>query len=289
MFNTLGFDNVEDQGDEIVMDCKYCGDTKKNFQANIKKGVYHCWVCNVSGKVTDLLISSLDMSTIDASRLLANPLGDIEDVIEDLDIIDKALNQGSRSLSLKRYEDGRFYWRTRGFSKRTIKHYRLMYDSRRERATIPVIQNNMVVAVIGRAIDDDRRPKYLKLRPKGKGTWDKSDVLFGSDSVIGIYDDVYVVEGPLDCVNLYEIGIPNAIALLGKSITWKQIIRLSTSFSTAHIMLDNDTYGKEATPNIAERLWQYMNVDIVKYRGHDPGELDDQGDIVRFRRFVPKI
>ena len=109
---------------------------------------------------------------------------------------------------------------------------------------------------------------------------------------------MYLVEGQLDCIKLWDLGIKNVVAVLGTGVSDKQRDLLTNNFHYVNIMLDNDeagydgTYGFYNTRNeyvegIADKLMGLMRVRVVKYRAEDPGSLTSRKQIQGIFTFSP--
>jgi len=295
VLDNLGYTDPKIEGDEIVANCAKCGDQKHNFQANVKKGLVHCWACNFGGRITDLVIDSLDFTSEGVRELFGAPLYTQEEEREELVVV-KHIFDKQRSLRIDKYNNDHSYWHKRGLTNETITHFKLGYDLRTKRVTIPCIENDIVVAVIGRAINQQQKPKYKKIAPKHY--WDKSAFLFNLDAVPVKANAVYLVEGQLDCIKMWQLGYKNTVAMMGKVLKWPQIKKLKDRFDVIKLMLDNDDAGHMAVyghrdeddnyyPGIAQMLFNQVKVKIVRYETPDPGSLKRRRQITGLRPYVP--
>jgi len=299
LFTRMGFNSISvEKGAEIVSNCIFCGDKKRNFQANYKKKIFHCWSCHVSGKLVTLVKNQLEISHEMAVRYVGGIQTLDEDVGELLDEVRGLLKKPKHKTIFANYENGDFYWEKRGLSIRTIRRFGLGYDPIIQRATIPVIQNGRIVAVLGRAVNGVDKPSYLKLLPESH--WAKNMCLFGIDFVLNKYKEVFIVEGALDCMKCYEIGIPNAVALLGSQLSkWQQDV-IVNGFTRVVIMMDNDQAGERAiygywknngefVEGIADRLFGLTRVSLCEYETRDPGELVSIDQIESIHSYIPQL
>lgn len=70
-----------------------------------------------------------------------------------------------------------------------------------------------IIAFSGRVLDPNDKPKYLN--SSEHGAFEKSKILYGLDiakQYIKEYDKLIIVEGQMDVVALYRLGIPVGIA-----------------------------------------------------------------------------
>ena len=75
-------------------------------------------------------------------------------------------------------------------------------------------------------------------------------------------EEVYVVEGYMDVVNLHKFGIKNVVANLGTAMTEKQLDLVWRFFKNPIICLDGDNSGQKAALRAAERLFPLMKPDF---------------------------
>ena len=68
-------------------------------------------------------------------------------------------------------------------------------------------------------------------------------------------DEILIVEGYMDVLNVYASGIKNVIANSGTALTEKQISLIWKFFSNPIICLDGDESGQKAALRIAEKLF----------------------------------
>ena len=87
-------------------------------------------------------------------------------------------------------------------------------------------------------------------------------------------DDVFIVEGYMDVINLHKFGIQNVVANLGTAMTEKQIDLIWRFFKNPIICLDGDLSGKKAAIRAAERLFPLMKPDCNIYFLTLPENLD---------------
>ena len=147
----------------------------------------------------------------------------------------------------------------------TIKAWGLGDDPRRMRAKIPIRDINGVLwgitgrlyaencwcgvpfsdnmfDVLGKCPGCGRRkpPKYL--HTKGLK---KDRLFFGEHMIDRFIDVVYVVEGHLDAIWLWQLGYRNVVAVMGSTISDEQVEKLVEWFNLAIIVPDGDAAGRE--------------------------------------------
>ncbi len=116
----------------------------------------------------------------------------------------------------------------------------------RERIIIPERRDGQVVYLVGRATRSVQRAKYLGLPGAPKP-------LYGAEYMRGA-KEAYLVEGPFDWLTLLSWGYP-ARALLGSHLK-REHERELDSLKRVYLVLDNDTEGRKATDELAQRFSQ---------------------------------
>lgn len=121
------------------------------------------------------------------------------------------------------------------------------YDTFRNRIVFPIIDvKNRVIGFGARAMGDDK-PKYLN-SPESE-IFSKGHNLYGLN-LVKKYSDrkaIFLVEGYMDVISLFQKGIPMAVASLGTALTEKQAKTVSRFGSKIYISYDSDQAGVKAT------------------------------------------
>ena len=137
-----------------------------------------------------------------------------------------------------------------------------------------------VVAFGGRAIEENRLPKYLN-SPETE-IYQKRKVLYGffeAKDYIRELHKVIVVEGYIDLLALYQIGIKNVVATLGTALTKDHGKLISKFADEAILMFDSDKAGKKAVIEASKVLLE-ENLDVkycVMPEGEDPDSVAKKG------------
>jgi len=152
------------------------------------------------------------------------------------------------------------------------------YDRFRGRVMFPLKDHKgVVVGFSGRTlIKDEKEAKYINspetmLYSKSRmlyGLWENREQIRKADSIV-------LVEGELDVIPSWQVGIKNVAAIKGSAFTNEQA-QLMTRFTKNVVMsLDSDSAGQEAIKRavvIAENL--DMSIRVVQITGgKDPGDV----------------
>ena len=116
------------------------------------------------------------------------------------------------------------------------------------------------IAAGGRIIEDNKKiAKYINspetnFFKKGNNLYN----LNKARKVSNKYDQVYLVEGYMDVIRLYNNQIFNCVANLGTALTNKQILLLGQFFSEIIICFDGDEGGYKAALRAAENSLRFL-------------------------------
>ena len=155
-------------------------------------------------------------------------------------------------------------------------HKKKYIDRFRNRIIFPVKDlNGSVFALGGRTISKTNFAKYIN-SPETE-FYKKGNNLYNINVAKELRDkkdEVFIVEGYMDVVNLHKFGIKNVVANLGTAITERQIDLIWRFFKKPIICLDGDTSGRKAALRAAERLFPIMKPDFNIYFLTLPENLD---------------
>lgn len=274
--------------DNIQFCCTVHGESNPSAGIHVEKQVFHCFSCHATGSISWLLFQSSDRfkSVYEAEKFL-----------EERYEIDFSQIDSFATKELKRYEDfntetekeERFelpiykiapyksgketyeYFFDRGFTKETVKEFKIGRDLVSKTVTIPVFwEDKKLAGIIGRYIDPNR-PKNSRYKiyefPKGSLT-------FPLDKLEVINDTIILVEGILDAIWLYQLGFKNVQSILGNGISKKQADIIKSKCRKIICMYDNDKGGETAL-DITENILKNSGIIIYKVK-YPEGRNDPQ-------------
>ncbi|QMT98229.1 DNA primase [Mycoplasma tullyi] len=110
--------------------------------------------------------------------------------------------------------------------------------------------DGQVVGFSGRTIDQNNEVKYLNTPEtdyfiKGNNLYNYSSLEFDENN-----STLFLCEGYMDVIALYQIGVKNAVAIMGTALTDHQIELIKAKLNQIKrivLALDNDESGKKAT------------------------------------------
>ena len=149
-------------------------------------------------------------------------------------------------------------------------------DRFRNRITFPVKSlNGSIFALGARALSKLNFAKYIN-SPE-TDFFKKGNNLYNINSAKEFRDkneEVFIVEGYMDVVNLHKFGIKNVVANLGTALTERQMDLSWRFFKNPVICLDGDISGQKAALRAAERLFPLLKEDLNIYFLSLPENLD---------------
>ncbi len=122
------------------------------------------------------------------------------------------------------------------------------YDLFRHRLMFPIVSATAEVIGFGGRVLDDSMPKYLN-SPESP-LFSKGKTLYGlheSSKFIRTEEEVIVVEGYMDFLALFQVGITNVVATLGTALTDEHARVLGRLAKSVVVLFDGDSAGIEAT------------------------------------------
>lgn len=185
------------------------------------------------------------------------------------------------------------YVRSCGFSANTIEQIGIsgfennqFYDKNADRIIFPIqdSQGDFVGLSARKFRDGDESPKYINTAETL--IFHKSDILYNFyNAKISAKKDgyLYILEGFIDVISLYKVGISSAVGLMGVALGGtKSLNNLKYLNVELRLCLDNDDAGISATYELCKKLLKEgINFRVVRKNlslGKDSGEiLDNQG------------
>lgn len=203
------------------------------------------------------------------------------------------------------------YMFDRGFTTETLTEWRIGYDPYTERIAIPVCDpDGNIVGIKGRAWRKGQKWKKRKyqilgdteksIRAYGKRygfePYEKTLVIFGAHMVPQGIKTLVLVEGELDAITLWQLGIP-AVCTGSAHLSHTQSRIIRSLCDEVVVWYDNNTAGDNATwgykndddewkPGLVERLEPFMRIRVVSDNDTDPNELLTQGREAEIKRII---
>lgn len=230
-----------------VSPCPICGTTKHKFYINKEKGLYDCKICGNRG----------NFFQFKALYGVVEEMSSLSDNIEDAKPL-KWETMEEQADNLWDHDDAVEYLTGRGFSEKTIDHFKLGYEvtGTEEWITIPHIQDNQLWNIKSRRFKGG--DKTFR-RVTGQPT-----VLYNVDNVDDNNETIFVTESETDTIAAYELGITNCVSLTGGAQTfkpeWKSFF---AKFSKVYLLLDSDVEGQKGARKLAEKIGLGKSYNII--------------------------
>lgn len=166
------------------------------------------------------------------------------------------------------------------------------YDAFRDRVVFPIkTVDGRVAGFGGRLLGKEGKgaPKYLN--SSDSPVFHKGEVLYGLDLArnhVRLEGCALLVEGFMDVVSLNAVGVRNAVAPLGTSLTEAHASLLSRYTKEARILFDSDPAGLRATFRAADMLLAHgVHASVATLPdGEDPDSVARSGGAAAIKEFV---
>lgn len=247
-------------GQDYQISCLNPDHDDKNPSLRVDKisGVMHCFSCGFRGNIFTHFDAPPTEKTIKLHRLRAK----IEKVRSEnvgLKIPDKSL---------------RFVGAFRNIGADTITQFEAFTHFEKEfagRLVFPIRDiTGKVRAFLGRAMDNTIQPKYM-IQPKGVEL-----PIFPSHPVL-LHNEVILVEGIFDALNLIDKGLPNVVCCFGTNNFNEHKLSLLKVYGVegVHVFFDGDDAGQNAAEKVCNMCNDIgMPNDVIPIaKGTDPGDL----------------
>ena len=295
--------------------CPFHDDTNPSMAVNQDKQFYYCFVCNAKGNSINFLREYENLDFVDAIETIASSLGlEVPRTqSQQFDSMTLNVNEEAKKIFMDQLKSdsatqAKKYLQHRNISGKTALFFQLGYalnewegvfkklstsfslpdlkesgifseknkDRFRDRIMFPIRNIKGDCIAFGGRIIDQGEPKYLN-SPE-TSAFSKSKELYGlyetrlNNTKL---DSLFVVEGYMDVIALYEKGVTNSVATLGTAITSLHLSKLMRYTKEIYITFDGDKAGKVAAWRALENSLGILREDIrIKFifldDGHDP-------------------
>lgn len=240
ILNALDVD-FPDKGhsDWVSTQCPLHVDTHPSFSINLETGKWNCFAGCGAGSIYELVRRLRNCTFSEAFNYVANYRNEQSAAIEVDDIL-AILDGKNKAPSVPVLEEAKIEYDTtkvpkflidRGFKPFILKKFGIGYQAFTGAAVIPCEKWYIL-----------RNPFGSFLKYQYPANMPKSKILFGLDKC-KLGGDVIVVEGPLDCVWMHQLGFDYTVAILGMYLSKDQASLLTKNFNRVIMMLDNDVAG----------------------------------------------
>ena len=157
-----------------------------------------------------------------------------------------------------------------------VKRDNNVYDIYRDRIMFPLWDiNGKTIGFSGRIYEGNDQSKYINTMETD--IFKKGSLLYNYDNAresILKQDEIIIVEGFMDVIRLYTIGIYNVVATMGTAITNEQVNLIRKLTKNVLLMFDGDSAGAKATGSFIE-VSKDIDFDIKIVRLEEDLDPDD--------------
>lgn len=234
-------------GLQAVLNCPFCGDTERKFAISLESGAFQCYhknKCAATGSFWDF-----QKRLGDQPRALDND------------------NFFKKKPENKVYHKPKVQPQNLTLKELTWLHKRKIKDETIKKFKIGLTQENVI------AFPYFNRGQLSGIKYRSiteKRFWKEKDtepILYNIDMVDN-FETLYITEGEIDCMSLYEYGITSVSLPSGvQDLNWIEYQwNWLQQFKNIYLILDQDEAGQSAVETIVNRLgkWRCYNVILPK-------------------------
>jgi len=288
----LGVEAWAERGDEITALCPGhelrtgVVDNNPSWSINTESGVHHCFSCGYKGNVLTLIAEQKEFKTewgrldVDAAKnwLRENSQIDLDLIVKEMEevkysyiAIPKPVEMSEARLAVYTSQIPVWALNARGLTAGACRMFTVRWDTQNEAWILP-IRDYETGKLIGWQ-EKGQVIRHFKNRPTGVL---KSSTVFNSGSYPQP-ESFIVVESPLDAVRLQSLGIPNAVATFGASVSPAQLNIIRSNAESIVFAFDNDTAGQAASLRMLD-LSRKTGFEC-KFFNYGDSEAKDVGDM----------
>ncbi len=328
--------NFKRRGKNLVGLCPFHGEKTPSFNLYPENNSFYCFGCGVGGDVITFIKKIENLDYIDAVKFLAGRSGlqMPEDTRDDrtsylrmriLEANREAARFFHTQLSTPAGKIALDYYRKRGYTDATIRHFGLgyapaewdalgkylrskgfkdeelqaaflsrrsrnggSYDLFRNRVMIPIIDIRGAVVGFGGRVLDDSKPKYINT--ENTLAYSKSNNLFALNFAKSSGRELILCEGYMDVIAMHQAGFTNAVAALGTAFPQEQVRLITRYADKVSLIFDADEAGQKATKKALDAL-RPTGIDIKVVQipdGKDPDEFIRKNGAERFKLLLER-
>jgi len=287
--DVLGLENIGVSGDNWVCSCPFAYlhsdgvDTHPSFTIHKIQGIWHCFTCDKKGTFAELISEILGIPIEQAKKIYTvkkkNWIGIMYDKLEK--IFDKASSDLPRTFEVhnlkftKKFSpEALSFLQKRNITPEIIDYFNLLFCDEgfwKGRIVIPVYCKGVLRGYIARSIIDTEERKYLNFK-----TFEKTKCLYNIDGIDVTKEEVWLVEGCFDVMNLWRLGVKNVAGIFGCIVSGDQIkLLLEKKIKKIILAFDRDEGGKKAVESFYPyfKFFEHILLFTVPEGYKDPGEL----------------
>lgn len=294
-------------GHEFLTQCPWHDDTNPSLTVNDQKGFCFCHVCRGGGDAISYIRKRKGLGMYDAGELAAQILG-VRFETDDEDPEVAARKRAERQVALDRLkkEQARFkenwrderckrvrqQWIDRGLTSEASVEFGIGFTPRgffASRITIPIYNHKGdLVGWTGRATKSSEEQPAKYKNSADSELFQKKTLVFNEQRALEAAREagtLIFVEGHLDVVSMWQVGIRNVVAMQGTGAPEKFVLqRLARVVKNMVLCFDGDAGGKKAAEQFISvggplAVAGELNINVVTLpEGKDPDEVIRSGE-----------
>lgn len=165
------------------------------------------------------------------------------------------------------------------------------YDRFKGRVMFPIFSvSGRVLGFSGRILSKEKQAAKYVNSPDSE-IYNKSHILYGlyqAKNSIAKQDKVYLVEGNIDVISMYQSGVENTVASCGTSLTVEQIRLMRRYTKNVTVLYDGDKAGIKAAFRAVNMLFEEgLHVRVVLFPdGEDPDSYAQKYGSTRLQEYL---
>lgn len=290
-----GFEYKEQGGQIVLRTCPYCGDQKFHFYMDPNEGAFFCHKCNERGNLITLKKHLGDYERREQNRMqntARKQAGSIQEAFPNKGkayaMPDEKKAVQAHERLLKDSEALSYVTETRGISKEALIQFKLGLEvdgAGIQWLTIPHYEKGKLINIKSRRLSPAPSDKERFKRIPGCRS-----ILFNGDVLQENPEEVYIAEGEIDAITLYDQGIKNVVTgTTGAGAFDPAWIDQLAKVKKIVLVYDPDEAGQKGARELARRLGYDRCLNVVLPDGQDVNEFFKAGhDLFDFQGVVNK-
>lgn len=226
-----------------------------SFSINLFTGKFNCFACGFKGTSVIQLYLFLDVPTpdwaVDETRTATGykRKGLVEKEMANTAKQNLLVRNSFLDFLSANQDEAYEKLKHRGVSSATVKNFSVGYNIQKDILFFPAL--DITGKLIGWAERCDAWPTRWRIMPEGV---EKGKMLFGEHLLQeGVKNNLYVVEGMLDCMKMVEWGF-KCVALYGSDVLPEQAIKITNLAHHVILIPDNDKGGLKLRYSAMKKL-----------------------------------
>jgi len=271
LIDTLKLDKARVIGDELTARCPNPNHEDKNpsWSFNLESQFFNCWSCGFSGKGVASLFLKLGLD-IPEWVINCNNIHNVKKRVKtSVPIVEVVSVRNSWLSWLSANSDGAYEkLKVRDIEYESIIKFKIGYNADKDILFFPCLDNSM--NLLGWVERSDNWDFRYRVMPAGIN---KGNLIFGGHLISSNDNTIYLVEGPIDCIKMWQWGF-KSVAVLGSALLDGHVSWLLDNANYVIVIPDNDKAGLKFRYSVVDKLKGKVRLAGVNL----PSNINDVGD-----------